>query len=112
MKLAYQDTVFEYLPVRKLDDFWVITAHKPKGKPAGPGDNIAADARLIADLEALEITPFPVTGLSPDETTSPPARHIKFSKLPTASAASSIRTASESRTMESIRESAIGAIKN
>jgi hypothetical protein len=69
---AYLNTVFEYITAGKPDDFWVITAYNPEGKPADPGDNIAADAQLIADIEALEITPFPVTGISPDETHAEP----------------------------------------
>ena len=69
---AYLQTVFEYIPTGKPGDFWVITAYNPKGKPADPGDNIQADAQLLADIEALEITPFRVTGLSPDETHAEP----------------------------------------
>ena len=69
---AYLNTVFEYVPTGKPADFWVITAHNPKGKPADPGDNIVSDARLLADIEALEITLFRVTGLSPDETHAEP----------------------------------------
>lgn len=69
---AYRDTVFEYIPTGKPEDFWVITACNPRGKPADPGDNLAADARLLADIEALKITPFRVIGLSPDETHAEP----------------------------------------
>jgi hypothetical protein len=65
-------TVFEYIPAGKPDDFWVVTACNPNGKPADPGDNLKADARLLAAIEALEITPFRVTGLSPDETRAEP----------------------------------------
>ena len=69
---AYHQTVFEYIPAGKPDDFWVITAYNPNGRQADPGDNTTADARLHADLEALGITPFRVTGLSPDESHSEP----------------------------------------
>ena len=69
---AYLSTVFEYIPAGKPDDFWVITAYNPKGKPADPGDNIAADARLLAGIESRKITPFRVTGLSPDESHAEP----------------------------------------
>jgi hypothetical protein len=69
---AYHQTVFEYIPAGKPDDFWVITAHNPEGRPADPGDNIAADAQLISDIDALEITPFRIIGLSPDETHAEP----------------------------------------
>ena len=69
---AYHQTVFECIPAGKPDDFWVITAYNPNGTPADPGDNIAADACLHADIEALGITPFRVTGLSPDESHAEP----------------------------------------
>lgn len=69
---AYLQAVFEYIPAGKPEDFWVVTAYNPKGKPAAPGDNIQADARLFTDIEALKITPFRVTGLSPDETHAEP----------------------------------------
>jgi hypothetical protein len=69
---AYHQTVFEYIPAGKPDDFWVITAYNPKGRPADPGDNLAADARLRADLARLKITPFRIIGLSPDETHAEP----------------------------------------
>ena len=69
---AYHQTVFEYFHASKPDDFWVITAYNPNGRPADPGENIAADARLHADIEALGITPFRVTGLSPDESHAEP----------------------------------------
>jgi hypothetical protein len=69
---AYLNTVFEYIPAGKPVDFWVITAHNPEGKPADPGDNIAADARLLAHLTKLKLNPFRVTGLSPDETHAEP----------------------------------------
>jgi len=69
---AYHQTVIEFIPDGKPDDFWVITAYNPEGKPADPEDNIVADARLLAEIEALEITPFRVTGLSPDETHAEP----------------------------------------
>ena len=69
---AYHQTVFECIPAGKPDDFWVITAYNPNGRPADPGDNIAADACLHADIEALGITPFRVTGLSPDESHAEP----------------------------------------
>lgn len=67
LNAAYHQTVFEYIPAGKPDDFWVITAYNPRGKLADLGDNLAADARLRADIEALEIAPFRVIGLSPDE---------------------------------------------
>jgi hypothetical protein len=69
---AYHQTVFQYIPTGKPADFWVITAYNPKGRPADPGDNLAADARLHADLTNLEITPFRIIGLSPDETHAEP----------------------------------------
>lgn len=65
---AYLSTVFEYVPTDKPADFWVITAHNPKGGPADPGDNLAADKRLHADLIDIKTTPFRIIGLSPDET--------------------------------------------
>lgn len=69
---AYGQTVFQYITTGKPDDFWVVTAHNPRGRPADQGDNLAADARLLADLTKLKITPFRVTGLSPDETHAEP----------------------------------------
>jgi hypothetical protein len=72
MNSAYNKTVFEYIPLGKPSDFWVVTAYNPKGRPADSGDNIQADALLLADIEELKITPFRVTGLSPDETHAEP----------------------------------------
>ena len=69
---AYHQTVFEYIPAGKPDDFWVITAYNPDGSSADLGDNLAADARLRTDLARLKITPFRVIGLSPDETHAEP----------------------------------------
>ena len=69
---AYHQTVFEYIPAGKPDDFWVITAYNPKGSPADPGDNLAADTRILADLTRLKITPFRIIGLSPDVTHAEP----------------------------------------
>ncbi len=69
---AYLNTVFEYIPTGKPKDFWVITAYNPDGEDAYPGDNIAADARLHADLTKRSITPFLVTGLLPDESHADP----------------------------------------
>ena len=67
MNPAYLNAVFEYIPTGKPDDFWVITAHNPDGENAYPGDNIVSDARLLTDIEALNIAPFRIIGLSPDE---------------------------------------------
>jgi hypothetical protein len=71
-KAAYLDTVFEYLPSDTTPDFRVITAYNPGGRPANPGDNIAADARLRAEIGKLKITPFRVNVLSHDETHAEP----------------------------------------
>ena len=67
MNPAYLNAVFEYIPTGKPDDFWVITAHNPDGEDAYPGDNIVSDARLLTDIKALNIAPFRIIGLSPDE---------------------------------------------
>ena len=70
---AYHQTVFEYIPAGKSYDFWVITAYNPNGNSADLGDNLAADARLRAELAGLKITPFRIIGLSPDETHAEPS---------------------------------------
>ena len=69
---AYHNTVFQFTANSKPADFWVITACNPKGKPADPGDNIKADARLHEDITKLKTTPFRVIGLSPDESHAEP----------------------------------------
>jgi hypothetical protein len=71
-KAACLDTVFEYLPSDTDPDFWVITAYNPGGRPANPGDNIGADARLRAEIRKLEIPPFRINVLSHDETHAEP----------------------------------------
>lgn len=67
LNTAYLNAVFEYIPSGKPNDFWVITAHNPDGEDASSGDNIVSDARLLADIEALNIAHFRIIGLSPDE---------------------------------------------
>ena len=72
MNSAYQDTVFECILDNKPTAFWVITAYNPDGKDADPGDNIAADKRLRAEFEKLEISFFRIIGMSPNQNHAEP----------------------------------------
>jgi len=68
----YLNTVFEFIPEGKPGDFWVVTAYNPGGKPADPGDNLEADARLLDEIHELKITRFRVIGLSADASHAEP----------------------------------------
>jgi Protein of unknown function (DUF3293) len=72
MNPAYHETVFEFIPNGKTQDFWVITAYNPDGKPSDAGDNLAADSNLREEIASLGFVPFRVIGRSPDSSHAEP----------------------------------------
>lgn len=64
----FKQAVFrgEPLPADWPTDFAVITAYDPEGRAASPADNVAADARLEAELRAAGFRLHRLTGGSAD----------------------------------------------
>lgn len=54
------------LPADWPADFAIITAYDPEGREASPADNVAADARLEAELRAAGFRLHRITGGSAD----------------------------------------------
>jgi hypothetical protein len=49
-----------------LEDAWVITAENPFSELREPSDNAAANARLVATIEATGLLTTPLAGRAPD----------------------------------------------
>ena len=64
----FKQAVFrgESLPADWPADFAIITAYDPEGRAASPADNVAADARLKAELQAAGCRLHRLTGGSAD----------------------------------------------
>lgn len=72
LNTAYKETIFEFAADVRPSDFWLITAYNPDGKNTDEISNHLADEKLHAELVALGVEPFRVTGLSPDRTHAEP----------------------------------------
>jgi len=68
MDPAYRTTVFEVPVAPPLDEFWIVTAYNPHGRPQDPEANRAADEALRQRLERTGHPLWRITGRSPDDT--------------------------------------------
>ena len=68
LRQLFRQAVFrgEPFPVDWPADFAIITAYDPEGRVVPPADNVAADARLHAELRAAGFRPHRVIGSSTD----------------------------------------------